>query len=700
MLRASPSENGSIGGGGGGGNRDARGQKRASRPKVKTGCFTCKKRHIKCDERRPSCSHCIKAKTRCTGYPPPPRAKIYEEKRIAPKPQDLIPVSTTPTMVGLGLRIQPMGQHSIISAAPPQQSRALTPPETPKRSSLSFHQPSTIPFDSQEGQYFQLFRDYTASELSGFFDTSFWTRRVLQECHYEDSIRHAVVALGALYKTLEKMSESPPGSPTPVNYSDNANRHGEIAYKHYSLAIKAVINSDCNDEAKKRLSLMASVLLACFDSFIGDHKPAIKHIQTGLGLLETLRTELRNDNSAQSEEPVEPDLIQMFTRLAIQAKSYDLAFHFPQPYVIRMNSNAGTTSSSSASVNGGSPAVNLGQIPEVFASVHDGRLAWDMLCEKMMRFTEEMLTWVKLRPMNILPLELRQHGKCFDEHMEAWSKAFDPILYSRMAPGKSTQEKTATAVLKMNQIMGRILFSMTFSDTESEFDKYQSYFRDIVDLAMEVIGDEERRAAAKRCPNPEFCGHQSLHPDIFGGEYTARHIKPSFSADLGIVPPLFVVATKCRDTLTRHQAIQLLLTSSRREGMWDSELCARIGSWIAMIEEGDEEAVDFSRPVSLSPDLSRLSMGSPNSISIGSPVFGDDIPLGPGGNARWGSRIEDTPVSPHMRFEPKVIPEEKRIMVRAVQFDLKKRVAVIQCGTRGLLPGMPDLRTRATKIMW
>ncbi|KAI0408085.1 hypothetical protein F4802DRAFT_594530 [Xylaria palmicola] len=700
MLCAAPLDNASSGGGGYGDPQRHR-RVRTSRPKVKTGCNNCKQRRIKCDEKRPACTHCVRSKRECSGYPPPPRPKIYEEIRIAPKPSgraNLVPA--TPTILAARPRGQPLAQLATVAPAAPYM-RALTPPETPVYSTLATHRLSIIPFDSREGQYFQLFRDYTASELSGFFDSSFWTRRVLQECHTEESIRHAVVALGALYKTLEKMSESPPSSPSNANHHlDNANRHCEIAFKHYSLAIKAVVNSASHDQAKTRMSLMASVLLACFDSFIGDHKQAIRQIQSGLALLETLRVERRRAGLPQPEEPVEQDLIQMFTRLVIQAKSYDMAFHFPQPWVIRLTPKPGV-SSPPGSLDGCPPvSTNQAQIPEVFASLRDGRLAWDTLCEKFMRFTEQMSAHAKLSPMNILPVDFKQYGKDFDEEMDAWSRAFDPILHSRMAPAKSTQEKTAIAVLKMNQIMGRILFIMLFSDSELEFDVFLHYFREIVHLAMEVIGDEERRAAAKRCPNPDFCQHQSAHPDIFGGDYTARHIKPSFSADLGIVPPLFVVATKCRDSLVRQQAIQLLRTSSRREGMWDSELCALIGAWIAKVEEEDDGIADPPRPVSSSTEASRLSIGSPGSMSTGSPAFGEEIPLGPGGNARWGSRRESSPLSPGARGEAHMIPERKRIMVRAVEFDLQKKVAVLQCGTRGLIPGTQDKRTRVTTIEW
>jgi hypothetical protein len=39
-------------------------------------------------------------------------------------------------------------------------------------------------------------------------------------------------------------------------------------------------------------------------------------------------------------------------------------------------------------------------------------------------------------------------------------------------------------------------------------------------------------------------------------------------------------------------------------------------------------------------------------------------------------------------------------MVRAVEFDLRERSAVIQLGSRNLKTGTPDLKTRVTRIMW
>jgi hypothetical protein len=578
---------------------------------------------------------------------------------------------------------------------------------------------STLPFDHTEGLYFRLFQEQTANELSGFFDNVFWSRGVLQECHSEPAIRHAVVALGALYKTLEKTCESPPSSPSgrgdPV---DTPYKHWEIAVKKYSSAIQELFTYARDDTRTHRTRLMASVLLACFDSFIGDHRQAINQIQTGLGLLEQLRVQRRRAFLPKPEEPVEEELIQMFTRLAIQAKSYDMAFHFPHPYVIRLtgppSSGAADAGSPESEGGGGSSPVSLHHdpIPERFHSSREARLVWDSLVERIFRFTETMFSYVSGQngPTGVLPASLRAYGVGFKDQIQAWSDAYEHILASRTAPNISHQEKAAIAVLKMTQIMSQILFLMTFSASEMQFDAFTSWFKAIVDLAAEVVGDEERRAAARRCPDPRFCTHP-LDPwtAMFGKpEYAARHIKPSFSADLGIVPPLFVVATKCRDPDVRRQAISLLKSSSRREGMWDSELAARIGIWIAGIEEQDDSFPPVDEFLPAYPGSSRPSTSSTSSATgrNTSVEFGDDVPLGPGGNARYDARRASSVAAnrfqhQHQQHQPKkVVPAEKRVMIKAIEFDLRDRRATIQLGSRDLPPGAPDLKTRSTQIVW
>ncbi|AEO62650.1 uncharacterized protein THITE_2107076 [Thermothielavioides terrestris NRRL 8126] len=670
-----------------------------------------RQRRIKCDEKRPACANCVRSKRICSGYPPPPRsARPFEEIKIAPKPL----VAAAPSATPLNREPVQLPPRRIVRYHQRRTTPPLTP-TTPVAVTMLYRPSMNLPFSDQEGQYFHLFREHTANELSGFFDSAFWTRSVLQECHSAPAIRHAVVALGALYKTLEKSNESPPASPYPDrDPRDSAVRHWEMAFRQYSHACNALVKGESAATTSNRTRLMASVLLACFDSFVGDHRQAIVQIQTGLGLLEQLRAERRRAFLASSEEPVEEELTQMFTRLAIQAKSYDMAFHFPQPWVVRLTSSQAQDPASPASDASSPIGISQDPIPDRFASVMEARLSWDRLCERFLRFTEIMFAQAQNGVMGVLPTSLQHYGVSFKTDIEAWSQAFDPILASRTAPGVSSQEKAAIAVLKMFQIMGKILFLMTFSDSEMHFDNFVPYFKNIVDLAIEVVGDEERRAAARRCPDPAFCRHRHRYqPDIFGGhEYAARHIKPSFSADLGIVPPLYVVATKCREPHIRRQAIQLLRSSARREAMWDSELTARIGMWIAEVEE---EGIDFFDGTGYGNTIPTPG-SSPVQTSLSRPSTSNGSPLAQSrselGSAQWdaasvtsssaGGSAYPPGRSPHrpQRPNPVPIPEEKRVMVRAVEFDLRERSAVIKLGSRNLRTGTPDLKTRLSKIRW
>jgi hypothetical protein len=82
--------------------------------------------------------------------------------------------------------------------------------------------------------------------------------------------------------------------------------------------------------------------------------------------------------------------------------------------------------------------------------------------------------------------------------------------------------------------------------------------------------------------------------------------------------------------------------------MWDSILCGRIAQWIIEIEEE--------------------------------------------GLSKW-----DGPYGPTAR---ETVPEEKRVMVKEILFDLQKREAKLRCGTRGAREGDFDKRARVTHISW
>jgi hypothetical protein len=53
--------------------------------RVRTGCGTCRKRRVKCDEARPTCNRCRTANFVCEGYAPPRQAQNAPPAAISPR---------------------------------------------------------------------------------------------------------------------------------------------------------------------------------------------------------------------------------------------------------------------------------------------------------------------------------------------------------------------------------------------------------------------------------------------------------------------------------------------------------------------------------------------------------------------------------------------------------------------------------------
>ncbi|KAJ9428620.1 hypothetical protein QL093DRAFT_2142957 [Fusarium oxysporum] len=77
-----------------------RGPKKEIKRRTKTGCLTCRKRRIKCDETHPTCNNCKKSKRECLGYDPIFRQQAggQSSSNIQPAPSQRTP-PTVPSSV-------------------------------------------------------------------------------------------------------------------------------------------------------------------------------------------------------------------------------------------------------------------------------------------------------------------------------------------------------------------------------------------------------------------------------------------------------------------------------------------------------------------------------------------------------------------------------------------------------------------------
>jgi hypothetical protein len=81
------------------------------------------------------------------------------------------------------------------------------------------------------------------------------------------------------------------------------------------------------------------------------------------------------------------------------------------------------------------------------------------------------------------------------------------------------------------------------------------------------------------------------HADII---LTLSGTRPSFTFEMGVIPPLYFVATKCRDPTIRRRALSLLKKALERESSWRASHAARaLEQIIALEEENRGRFVEF-----------------------------------------------------------------------------------------------------------
>ncbi|KAF4549543.1 Fungal Zn(2)-Cys(6) binuclear cluster domain-containing protein 18 [Elsinoe fawcettii] len=99
---------------------DVRPPKREIKRRTKTGCLTCRKRRIKCDEGHPACRNCVKSKRECLGYDP-----IFKSSGLTPAgPREGVQIQAAPQVYASThpqTQLPPPGYSTLPPAQPPHQ---------------------------------------------------------------------------------------------------------------------------------------------------------------------------------------------------------------------------------------------------------------------------------------------------------------------------------------------------------------------------------------------------------------------------------------------------------------------------------------------------------------------------------------------------------------------------------------------------
>ncbi|CAL3973218.1 unnamed protein product [Diplocarpon coronariae] len=470
-------------------------KKRRSAPKVRTGCGTCRARRVKCDEAKPFCQRCQRFGAACDGYRPPP--KVWTPQR------DLIMKSSIKLVSG------------------------------PLASS---------PFANiEEHRYFDLFCARTGYDIFPTFDSGCTRQRLLESCHFNPAIRHAIVALGALDKTAEMVQCYEKLSLTPVERDTAANQHHQNALRQYVKAVRYMAADALEKKVDLRTMLLTCLLVLAFESWTGNMDLAVNQVHAGIRLIQEWKENFKNDEerfTRLSPAPyvVEDDLIQIFCRLAVQHSFFADGHSGELHALLGMEGPRFTRS-----------------MPDTFEDIFEAGKYYNGIIRRGVYLITTRSAY--LGPDVREDSEIWRWGIREQEEIQAdvwrFNKAFEPVL-RRVADGP---QKHYALFIQLSMAIGYIGLSTHLAD-ETIHDQYNPVYTRVVLLAKAVM---------TAMPNQE---------------------RPSnFCFDTRVIVPLWVVGLKCREPVIRREAIDFLLANPRREGIWDSVFAGKVLHWAMEVEE-------------------------------------------------------------------------------------------------------------------
>ncbi|PWY70807.1 hypothetical protein BO94DRAFT_628216 [Aspergillus sclerotioniger CBS 115572] len=201
-------------------------RRRAFAPRARTGCRTCRIRHVRCDETPGSCYNCSSTGRKCDGYD-----------------TAHLPLATS------------RARKSIVLQMPASIATNLRGMTADERRSFAFFLAQTVPM------------------ITSCFSSDLWQRLVLQMTQADSAVGHAVVALSAMHQDAQ------------VHTSPHSALR-RFALEQYNRSISMLYTRlPSNDPQLRGVVLMCCFVFVTLELLQGDYPAAMVHLQNGLNIL-------------------------------------------------------------------------------------------------------------------------------------------------------------------------------------------------------------------------------------------------------------------------------------------------------------------------------------------------------------------------------------------------------------------------------
>ncbi|KAI0457144.1 hypothetical protein F5B21DRAFT_465835 [Xylaria acuta] len=536
-------------------------KRRATHAKARTGCVTCKRRKVKCDEAKPNCARCTKSGHRCAGYaaadPQPSHARSSSSK---------YPDKSTTTAHRLLLRPKPKPKLPAVVPVPgPDPSR-----DGGECGRVNLLRASLTPayLDARDALYFERFKCQLLADLGAWCGAEYWRHTILREILIDKTVQHAALGAAAMIMDIEQQqqqqaqyeqarlqrvsstkssSSSQAGvrgitgnenavfqeqpseiaaglsntrvEALPVVALSGASAHGKAALGHYTAAIggcRQTLAAEGVTSSTARSSLTATFFFAVFELVQGNVGEADQILSSGVSLLDHALSQVDVDGNPALVPDDELREIQLaFDRMRV---TWGLCPYF------------GSDRDAYAKTKRG-PRVRHFELPSLDAPMRMKQVFWNAFSSDFGQFMVSMQgRGVRISQGGDLSAVLTQRTRYLIQ-LRHWLPVLEDLCTRN--PGSNilctTKVYAQTAIIFLNCFLDR---------SDLAYDAYLPMFRDIVATYRRLLPSGARQSYLR------------------------------FTLDVDLFHIITFTVSKCRDRETRGLALRVFGEMTRHQALW------------------------------------------------------------------------------------------------------------------------------------
>lgn len=330
-------------------------------------------------------------------------------------------------------------------------------------------------------------------------------------------------------------------------------------WQQYNKAIRnltvhlSLPQSEQQNNAQFDLTLITCSLFVCLEMLMGNHEQAFNHLESGVNLVYQ-KSQILAYQSTDSQT-ISSELSDLFSRFRIELALSErpIRLHTWKAMSHRdsmLSSDFTDISHARRSLS----IVSMNSIGTIRGtSIHQIPCAGNSQDPHWQEVGNQLRT--RLEPIK--------------HELDLWASKFEKFMRSRK--GRSADPRAALA-LRLDHRMSLIMSLSLLHRSETEFDRFNDDFKYIVKAASELL---------------RLDTEQSEHPSS----------RSPFRLEAGVIRALHWTALKCRDPLTRGEAIHLMSTYRRKEGVWDWRRSVKIAERIMALEEAGLSSLPIEKRI-------------------------------------------------------------------------------------------------------